>query len=95
MESVKPPSGFNIDADNLNEEWKSFKQEMKFYLMASEKDGKSDGIKTSLLLHCMGKEAIQVYNTLTFDPATDNMVYEKVVERYIFFTKEELNSFEI
>ena len=101
MEGIAPPPKFNMNAVNLNEEWKTFKQEMQFYLVASEKDSKSNSIKVSFLLHCMGKEVIQVYNTFVFDPVTDNMVYNKVIEmmddyfspkknitlmRYTFFT---------
>ena len=72
MEGIAPPPKFNKNAVNLNEEWKTFKQEMQFYLVASEKVSKSNSIKVSFLLHCMGKEAIQVYNTFVFDPVTDN-----------------------
>ena len=101
MEGIAPPPKFNMNAVNLNEEWKTFKQEMQFYLVTSEKDSKSNSIKVSFLLHCMGKEAIQVYSTFVFDPVTDNMVYNKVIEnmdayfspkknitlmRYTFFT---------
>ena len=81
MEGIAPPPKFNMNASNLNEEWKTVKQEMQFYLVASEKDSKSNSIKVSFLLHCMGKEAIQVYNTFVFDPVTDNMVYNKVIEK--------------
>ena len=83
MESiVKPPSGFNIEADNLSEEWRTFKQEMTFYLLATEKAAKGEDIKTSILLTCMGKEAMQVYSSFTFDPATDSMKYDKVVQQF-------------
>ena len=59
MDAIKPNT-FNCDADNLSEEWKTFKQGMKFYMLASEKSTKADNVKTSLLLNCMGKDIIQV-----------------------------------
>ena len=73
MDAIKPPRDLNMEAKNLlSKEWKIFKQEMEIYLVASEKDAKDDKIKTSLLLNCMGKEALAVYNTFIFEPETDN-----------------------
>ena len=83
MDCLKPPKELNLDsASNLDEIWKGWKQDFKIFLQATESDGKSDIVKSSILLHCIGKPAKDVYNTFTFDNAEDNMKYDKIVEKF-------------
>ena len=79
---IKPPKDFNLEAKNLSKEWRNFKQEIEIYLVASEKDDKDDKIKTSLLLNCMGKGALEIFNTFIFVPATNKDVYKEVVDKF-------------
>lgn len=82
MEGIALPLPFPLTVQNIREEWQTFKQEMEFYLIATEKDKKSDYVKVSILLNCMGKDAVKLYNTFVFDPARDGMVYEKVLRKF-------------
>ena len=51
-------------------------------MVAAEYDGKSEKVKASLLLHCIGDKAVDVYNTLVFDAEGDNMKYAKILEKF-------------
>lgn len=51
---------------NVANNWKKFKQQFEFYMVATEKGKKSDEIKCALLLTLMGEAALDVYNTFTF-----------------------------
>ena len=51
-------------------------------MTATEYEGKADNIKASLLLHCIGDKAREIYDTLTFDVEGDNMKYDKIVEKF-------------
>ena len=52
------------------------------YLVDNEKDGKSDKIKTSILLHCIGKQGREIYNTFTRTTADDRLKFEIVLEKF-------------
>ena len=82
MDYLKPPSNFNMNAGNLHQPWVEFKQQLTVYLIATEKDGKADKIKTSLLLSCMGKEAMKVYNTFTFVDEPEKWAYNTVIGKF-------------
>ena len=56
---------------NISENWKKFVQRFDLYMEATEKTKKSDKTKVSILLHIMGEEAIEVYNTFTFPTEED------------------------
>ena len=62
---------------NLAEQWKKWKQELNFYLIATEKSDKSDAIKSNILLTCIGKKGREVYNTFTFATDRDKMKFIK------------------
>ena len=47
---------------NLTEQWKKWKQELNFYRIPNEKNDKSDAIKSSILLGCIGKKGREVYD---------------------------------
>ena len=66
----------------LNETWKHWKQELFLHLTATEKDGKTDKVKTSILLISIDKRGREVYNTLTFASEGDELKFKTVVEQF-------------
>ena len=55
MEYFRPPSFMSFDG-NVSENWRKWRQQITLYLSATEKDAKSDKIKSSILLHCIGEK---------------------------------------
>ena len=51
-------------------------------MAATEYNGKSDKVKTSLLLHYIGDKAREVYSTFAFLSTEDSMKYNKVLEHF-------------
>ena len=51
---------------NISEHWKLWKQELMLYITATEKTKKSDEVKSSILLTCIGPRGREVYNNNTF-----------------------------
>ena len=80
MDRVKPPKSLSLEG-NVQENWKIWKQNFKFYLIATEYTEKSQEVKAGLFLHCVGDSARQLYNTLTFDTEGDNLKYDKILEK--------------
>ena len=63
----KPPKALNLDsASNFPEVWKVWKDNFNIFLQDNESSAKSDLLKPSLLLHCIGQPANDVYKTFTF-----------------------------
>ena len=81
MEGLPPPKPLKLEG-NLLENWKRWKKEFNYYLAAIEVDAKNDKMKSSLLLHCIGPKAREIYDTLTFDEADDNMKLDKIMEKF-------------
>ena len=75
------PGPLSLDG-NCAENWKRFIQEFTIYLVSSEKTGKKDEVKIALLLHCGGRELLDIFNTL---PASvteeEKKVYKTLVSR--------------
>ena len=79
MDQLKPPSAFSFDG-NVSKEWKQWKRSFKFFLAATESDGKSDKIKTSILLTCIGSKGREIYDSFTFEAVGDEMKLDAVVK---------------
>ena len=48
MEDFRPPPSMSFDG-NVSENWRKWRQQLTLYLSATEKDAKSDKIKSSIL----------------------------------------------
>ena len=71
MEKIEPPKALSFDSLNLSAEWKKWRKHFQFYLVAAEKNDKSDTIKTSILMSCIGEKGREIYETLQFPAKTD------------------------
>ena len=82
MDGLPPPKALVLALEgNFVENWRKWKLDFAFYMTAAEFADKADNVKSSLLLHCMGDKAREVYHTLTF-VAGEEMIYNKVVEKF-------------
>ena len=67
---------------NLAENWRRWKQRFQLYMVASGKDTKSDDVKSAIFLHVAGQDALEVFNTFTWDSDGDDKKLEKVIEKF-------------
>ncbi|XP_030851255.1 uncharacterized protein K02A2.6-like [Strongylocentrotus purpuratus] len=68
---------------NLAENWKRFKQRFELYNVASGMSKTEEKAQTSMLLHVIGEEALDIYNTFQFEEDTgDEMKLEKVLKKF-------------
>ena len=75
------PSSISFDG-NVSENWRQLRQQLTRYLSATEKDAKSDKIKSSVLLHCIGEKGREIYNCFTFESNDDKMKFSKILEKF-------------
>jgi hypothetical protein len=64
MDRLPPPPGLNLSG-NLAENWRRFEQQYDVYAVASGVASKADKVQGMTLLHVLGPDAIEVYNTFT------------------------------
>ena len=59
-----------------------WKQELTLYITAAQKDRKSEVVKSSILLSCIGKKGREIYNTFTFENDDDNMKFNTLIQKF-------------
>ena len=83
MEAFKTPSALNLNG-NLRENWRRWVQRFELFLNASRKVKEAEKI----LLHLIGDEALEIYNTFTFSESEDHdklSVLKKKFENYVTY----------
>ena len=66
----KPPEPFDFDSPNVSAAWKKWRQRFDLFLLASGNSTKTANIKVAILLTILGERGVDIYNNLTFKPAT-------------------------
>ncbi|XP_063955561.1 uncharacterized protein K02A2.6-like [Lytechinus pictus] len=66
MDGMRPPEAFSLQG-NITDNWKRWKQRFELYLTASGLDKKDSKVQTATLLHIIGEEALEIYNTFSFE----------------------------
>ena len=81
MENISTPKPMDFSG-NMAENWKKFSERFQLYLQASGANAKSDKTRIALLLHIMGEEAIDIFNSFTWENAGDKDKYKNVLEKF-------------
>jgi len=78
MDGFNPLSSLAFE-ENISEQWKRWKQEIDFYLVAHRR--KKRMIKSSILLTCIGPQGREIYNTFSFRTA-DPKNFELIIQKF-------------
>ena len=82
METLKPPKPITLDSNqNLSDVWKKWKSCFTIFLQATESIEKPDVTKSSILLHCIGPQAKEIYDTFQFE-AGNEMKFNNIIEKF-------------
>ena len=81
LNTFTPPGQMQFDG-NLRDHWKKWKQELDFYLQATEKDKKDNKVKSSILLTCIGPQGREIYNTFQFEEDEDHMNFDLLIKKF-------------
>ena len=90
MDKLRPPPPFSFEG-NVSQGWKTWQKHFQFFLTATESDGKSDKIKTSILLTCIGPKGRDIYETFTFEQDTDKLKLKPVLEKFTSYCNPRMN----
>ena len=81
MERLNPPEHLSL-AGNVAVAWNKWKQRFETYLTASGLVAQAKEVKTSVLLHSIGPEALDVYNAFTYDEGETKTDFDVVLKKF-------------
>lgn len=80
-ERTTTPAKLSFKGD-LSANWKLWKQKFHIYLLATGKDTETDDVKIAILLHLMGDEGIEIYNTFEYEEGEDQEELNTVIDKF-------------
>ena len=81
MDHFQLPEALSLQG-NLADNWRRWKQRFQLHMTASGKNKNSDEVKTATLLHLAGPDALEVFNTFSFETPGDEKKVDKVLEKF-------------
>ncbi|GBN38205.1 Transposon Ty3-G Gag-Pol polyprotein [Araneus ventricosus] len=82
MDAFRPPAPLKFSIGNVKEKWRKWRQELENYLLATEKDERTDKIKIAILLNLLGSEGLEIFNTFKFEPPESQKNYSEVLQKF-------------
>jgi hypothetical protein len=67
---------------NLAENWRRWKQRFELFMTATEASKKSGKIQSSMLLHLIGEDALEVFNTFEFASDEDKEKASEILKKF-------------
>ena len=81
MDKLTPPEALSLDG-NIANNWRRWKQRYEIFTLASGLSGKEPKIQAATFLHVAGTEALEVYNTFTWETDDDKSKVDKITEKF-------------
>ena len=78
---------------NIAENWRLFHQEFEIYILSTEIYKKPEKVQTATLLRCMGRHALQVFNTFQFESDDEKSNYKIVCDKFKQYCEPKKNLF--
>ena len=79
---LPPPEPLDLSSGNVSESWKKFRQKYTNYEIATGIHTKESATRVATFLTIIGNDAIDVFNTLTWDFVGDDKKIEKVIQKF-------------
>ena len=78
IQGITPPKALNITHGNIAENWKNYKQVWQNYAIITNLKAQTEQYRVALFLHCIGPEALKVYNGMQFADETERNTLAKI-----------------
>ena len=90
IQGIHPPAQLNTKS-NIAENWKTFKQSWQNYSIIMNIDNQPEAYKVALFLHCIGPEAMKIYNGMSFESPEAKGTLSTIIDKFDQFTIGETN----
>ena len=81
-DNLTPPDPLDLDSSNVSDAWRKWRQRFELFSLASGLSSKGEGIQAATLLHVVGPDALEVYNTFSWEDADDKSKVAKILEKF-------------
>ena len=81
MDKLNPPETLNFDG-NIAENWRRWKQRFGIFSLASGLSEKDPKIQAATFLHVAGTDALEIFNTFTWESDDDKSKVDKITEKF-------------
>ena len=82
MDKLTPPEPLHLEESNLADAWRRWRQRFKVFSLASGISEKNKKVQVATLLHVDGPEALEVYNTFTWEDEGNKEKVNKILEKF-------------
>ncbi|KAK3734824.1 hypothetical protein QZH41_002402 [Actinostola sp. cb2023] len=83
LQGITPPNKLEVlDQDKLVENWKTFKQMWQNYTVITNLRSQTEEYRIALFLHCIGPDALRVYNGFDFATEEEQKSLENVIQKF-------------
>ena len=90
IQGIMPPKPLDTTT-NIAENWKQFKKIWENYTIITNLTAQTEQYRVALFLHCVGPDAMKIYNGMHFANETDCHTLYKIIEKFDEFTIREIN----
>ena len=90
IQGIHPPSHLDVK-ENIAENWKTFKQAWTSYAIIINIYQQPEAYQVAFFLHCIGPEALKVFNGMSFDNTQEREKLESIMKKFDEFTIGETN----
>ena len=88
MDSFKPPEALSLQG-NPSENWRRWIQRFDLYLTASGRIKEDEKVQCAILLHVIGEEALEIYNTFKFATGEDPSEISDLKKEFEDYVKQQ------
>jgi len=82
MEKLTPPEPLNLEGHSISDNWRRWKQRFEVFSLASGLTDKNAKVQAATFLHVASLEALEVYNTFSWENEDDKNKVDKIVEKF-------------
>ena len=90
IQGIQPPRPLDVEG-NIADNWKAFKQAWSNYPIIMNVNTQPESYKVALFLHCVGPEALKIFNGMSFSKSSDREKVECIIAKFDEFTIGEVN----
>ena len=90
IQGIHPPTHLDVK-ENVAENWKTFKQAWGNYAIIMNIHQQPETYQLALFLHCIGPEALKIFNGMPFDNPQEREKLESIIKKFDEFTIGETN----
>ncbi|XP_045032697.1 uncharacterized protein K02A2.6-like [Daphnia magna] len=80
--SLRAPEPFSFSSANLAAEWKFWRRQFEYYILATRKDERDEEILVGILITLLGADWLKIFDTFVFATSGDEKKIKPVLDKF-------------